>query len=81
MIPTTNLADTLVERPNYLLDLIVADAKSKLEGEIIDALRPKIREVVEESFRTLAPKIEAHRDFLENGLVLRLTVNEIPAKR
>lgn len=58
----------------YLLNLMVEDAKRNLEAEIIEGIRPRIREHVERAFFELAPQIEAHFDFASKDMGLVLTV-------
>lgn len=59
----------------YLLDLFRKDVAQKLEAEAIEAIRPKIRSVVEEAMKSLKGSIESHYNLMEMQTVVRLQVN------
>lgn len=63
---------------DYLLSLVIADAARSLESEIIEAIRPRVREHVARAMEDLKPRIEAHMSPLERDLAITLTVQEVP---
>jgi len=68
---------SLAEQPThrYLLGLVMQDAARKFEDEIIESLRPRIRQLAAQAFVDLRPHIEANLDFMAKNMTLNLTVN------
>lgn len=63
---------------NYLLRLMLEDARRSLETEIIEAIRPRVREHVERAFLALKPQLEAAFNPAQRDMALRMTIRELP---
>lgn len=63
---------------DYLLELVKKDAMRNLENEIIEGIRPRVREQVEKAFLELQPHLEAIFNPMSRELAIRLTVKEVP---
>lgn len=64
------------ENVGYLLNLVMQDAARNLEEDILESLRPKVRDYVYRALEDLKPRIEMMMNPYERELVVRLTTGD-----
>ena len=73
------IADRADLKADVLLGLVAGRIKENLERQAIDAIRPAVRQAIDEVLAELKPSIETYMDHLKRETVIRLVTHEIPA--